>query len=159
MGNIQDHLSDNKCRLKGNALTPTTLGSHVHKIWSWLRYSEGRQHVLFHLFFFLKHFCNNCCFSCLSLPIFSRWKYLNSHQYCRSTAFTDNPVHVYCIEDITQWHEHMKFIFEWKKYFASEPSKQVKSFFYKKINFICPSQHVIFFLLHRYMTLYECFKN
>ena len=27
------------------------------------------------------------------------------------------------IEDITLWHEHMKFIFEWKKYFMSECSE------------------------------------
>ena len=30
-----------------------------------------------------------------------------------------------------------------------------KSFFHKKINFICSNQRVIFFLLHRY----ECFEN
>ena len=35
----------------------------------------------------------------------------------------------------------------WKKYF--------NLFFHEKINFICSSQRVIFFLLHRY----ECFKN
>ena len=59
------------------------------------------------------------------------------------------------IEDITRWREHMKFIFEWKKYFTSERSKRVKSFFHEKINFICSSQRVIFFILHRY----ECFEN
>ena len=58
-------------------------------------------------------------------------------------------------EDITRWCEHMKFIFEWKKSFKSERSEQVKSFFHKKINFICSSQRAIFFLLHRY----ECFEN
>ena len=41
------------------------------------------------------------------------------------------------IEDITRWSEHMKIIFEWKKYFTIS------------------SQRVIFFLLHRY----ECFEN
>ena len=41
------------------------------------------------------------------------------------------------IEDITWWREDMKFIFEWKKYFTSECSERVKSFFHKKINFIC----------------------
>ena len=41
------------------------------------------------------------------------------------------------IEDITRWREHMKFIFEWKKYFTSEHSEQVKSFFHEKINFLC----------------------
>ena len=41
-----------------------------------------------------------------------------------------------------------------KKYFASERSERVKSFFHSKINFICSSQRVIF-LLHRY----ECFEN
>ena len=49
----------------------------------------------------------------------------------------------------------MRFIFEWKKYFKSEGSERVKSFFHEKINFICSSHGVIFFLLHRY----ECFKN
>ena len=50
----------------------------------------------------------------------------------------------------------MKFIFEWKKYFTSECSEGVKSFFHEKINFICSSQCVIFFLLH---IRYECFEN
>ena len=58
------------------------------------------------------------------------------------------------LKDITQWHKHMKFIFEWKKYFTRECSEQVKSFFHVKISFICSSQWVVFFLLHRY----ECFK-
>ena len=49
----------------------------------------------------------------------------------------------------------MKFIFEWKKYFTSERSELVKSFFREKINFICSNQRVFFFLLHRY----ECFEN
>ena len=49
----------------------------------------------------------------------------------------------------------MKFIFEWKKYFTSERSERMKSFFLEKINFICLSQQVIFFLLHRYV----CFKK
>ena len=31
----------------------------------------------------------------------------------------------------------------------------MKSFFHKKINFICSNQRVILFLLHRY----ECFEN
>ena len=44
----------------------------------------------------------------------------------------------------------MKFIFEWKKYFTSEHSELMKSFFHEKINFICSNQCVIFFLLHRY---------
>ena len=39
-------------------------------------------------------------------------------------------------EDITRWREHMKFIFEWKKYFPREHSARVKSFFNEKINFI-----------------------
>ena len=43
----------------------------------------------------------------------------------------------------------------WKKYFASECSERVKSFFQEKINFICSNQRVIFFLLRRY----ECFEN
>ena len=49
----------------------------------------------------------------------------------------------------------MNVIFEWKKYITSERSEQVKSFFQEKINFICLSQCVIFFLWHRY----ECFEN
>ena len=49
----------------------------------------------------------------------------------------------------------MKFIFEWKKYFTSERSERVKSFFHKKINFISSNHRVIFFLLHRY----QCFEN
>ena len=49
----------------------------------------------------------------------------------------------------------MKFIFEWKKYFASERSKRVKSFFHEKIHFIFSNQRVIFFLLHGY----ECLEN
>ena len=40
------------------------------------------------------------------------------------------------MKDITRWSEHIKFIFEWKKYIRSESSKQVKSFFHEKINFI-----------------------
>ena len=44
----------------------------------------------------------------------------------------------------------MKFIFEGKKYFKSERSERVKSFFHEKINFICLRQRVIFFLLHIY---------
>ena len=59
------------------------------------------------------------------------------------------------IEDITWWREHTKFTFEWKKYFTSESSEQMKYIFHEKINFICSSQRVIFFLLHRY----ECFEN
>ena len=43
----------------------------------------------------------------------------------------------------------MKFIFEWKKDFTSKRTERVKFFFHEKINFICSSQHVIFFLLHR----------
>ena len=42
-----------------------------------------------------------------------------------------------------------------KKYFTSERSEQVKSFFHEKTNVICSNQRVIFFLLHRY----ECFEN
>ena len=61
----------------------------------------------------------------------------------------------YYIEDITRWRENMKFIFEWKKYYTSECNERVKSFFHQKINFICSSQRVIFFLLHRC----ECFEN
>ena len=57
------------------------------------------------------------------------------------------------MEDYTWWREHMKLIFDWKKYFTSERSERVKSFFHKKINFICSSQRVIFFLLHRYEWL------
>ena len=59
------------------------------------------------------------------------------------------------IEDITQGCEDMKFIFEWKNYFTSECSERVKFFFHEKMNFISSSQHVIFFLLHRY----ECFEK
>ena len=33
-------------------------------------------------------------------------------------------MHLRYIEDITQWHEHMKFIFEWKKYFVSERNEK-----------------------------------
>ena len=36
------------------------------------------------------------------------------------------------LENTTRWRKHMKFIFDWKKYFMSERS-----------------QRVIFFLLHR----------
>ena len=50
---------------------------------------------------------------------------------------------------------YMRFIIEWKKYFKSECCERVKSFFHEKINFICSSQGVIFFLLHRY----KCFEN
>ena len=49
----------------------------------------------------------------------------------------------------------MKFIFEWEKDFYRSLRSLVKSFFHEKINFICSSQRVIFFLLHRY----ECFEN
>ena len=59
------------------------------------------------------------------------------------------------IEDITRWREGMKFIFEWKKYFMSERSEWVKSFFHEKLNFVCSNQREIFFLLRRY----ECFEN
>ena len=38
----------------------------------------------------------------------------------------------------------MKFIFKWKKYYTTNRSKRVKSFFHEKINFICLSQRVIF---------------
>ena len=67
----------------------------------------------------------------------------------------DHPLVNLYTENITRWGEHMKFIFEWKKYFTSEHSEQVKSFFHEKINFICSSQRAIFFLLHRY----KCFEN
>ena len=51
----------------------------------------------------------------------------------------------------------MKFTFEWKKYIRSECSERVQSFSHEKINFKCSSQHVIFFLLHRYE--YSCLEN
>ena len=49
-------------------------------------------------------------------------------------------------EDITRWIEDMKFIFEWKKYFTSECSEQIKSFFHEKINFTCSNQHLILYI-------------
>ena len=42
-----------------------------------------------------------------------------------------------------------------EKYFTSERNERVKSLFHEKTNFICSSQDVIFFLLHRY----ECFEK
>ena len=77
------------------------------------------------------------------------------HVWVHHRSFIYGALWVYYIEDIARWHEHMKFIFERKKYFTSERSERVKSFFHVKINFISSSQRVIFFLLHRY----ECFEN
>ena len=45
------------------------------------------------------------------------------------------------IEDITRWCEHMKFIFEWKKYFISKRIERED-----KLHMF--NQRVNFFLLH-----------
>ena len=52
----------------------------VNKIWSWLRYSETRQHILVYLLFSLSDFCNDCCIfrSSLNMPISSWWNCSNS---------------------------------------------------------------------------------
>ena len=58
-----------------------------------------------------------------------------------SSFFNFQSTHIYLIcnkKKITCRFEDMKFIFEWKKYFMSECSKWVKSFFHEKINFVPP---------------------
>ena len=58
-------------------------------------------------------------------------------------------------EDITRWREHMKFISSGNILSRVSPLNEWNIFFHEKINFICSSQHEIFFTLHGY----ECFEN